>query len=450
MLLIIAITVVIFKYKKREQTMKIFSLAVGLFALFFAAASVSAQTAGWMSRYWDGCKAHCMWSGNTQNCPAGAAKSCNKQNQEIPTDDINTKDACQGGTGYYCWNHAPVAISETEAYGFVARNGGSYSNKCGECYELTFTGSGQHGHSNSLSGKKMTVMLSNVGYDVQENQFDFLVPGGGLGIFDAFSSQLGVSKEALGENHGGFVSTCGHGNVACVVEKCNSVFAGAGREDLRDGCLFYANWLGAANNPNVTWKTVTCPQALLSWYKLGGQRPASGVGNPTPATYTLTVNRNPVDGGTTAPTGAQSGVSEGTAVNITATAATGYTFNNWTISGSGGTIADANAASTSVTVNGNVTVTANFKPNTSVRNAGAAKARGGVTLKPAPGGFTALLPAAHGYKSYKLINVQGREIKSGRIGANTNISVSGLTRGVFFLRLDGNNKASTSLKVVTY
>jgi uncharacterized protein (TIGR02145 family) len=77
-------------------------------------------------------------------------------------------------------------------------------------------------------------------------------------------------------------------------------------------------------------------------------------------TYTLTVSKNPTSGGTTTPASSQSNISAGTQVNISATAASGYTFNNWTISGSG-TIANSSNASTSVTVNGNVTVTANFQ-----------------------------------------------------------------------------------------
>jgi len=76
-------------------------------------------------------------------------------------------------------------------------------------------------------------------------------------------------------------------------------------------------------------------------------------------TYTLTVSRNTTAGGTVTPA-SQSGITAGTVVNISASAASGYTFNGWTISGSG-TIANSSSASTSVTVNGDVTVTANFQ-----------------------------------------------------------------------------------------
>jgi uncharacterized protein (TIGR02145 family) len=82
---------------------------------------------------------------------------------------------------------------------------------------------------------------------------------------------------------------------------------------------------------------------------------------------TLTVNRNPTIGGSVKVNGADYSssvtVDSGAAVNISATAAYGYSFKNWTISGNGGTIADPSKASTSVTVSGNVTVIANFTQN---------------------------------------------------------------------------------------
>jgi uncharacterized repeat protein (TIGR02543 family) len=79
-------------------------------------------------------------------------------------------------------------------------------------------------------------------------------------------------------------------------------------------------------------------------------------------TYTLTVGKNPAAGGTTTPTNSQSNIKAGEKVSITATAASCYKFTNWTITGSG-TIDNAASALTSVTVNGNVTVTANFQQN---------------------------------------------------------------------------------------
>jgi len=73
--------------------------------------------------------------------------------------------------------------------------------------------------------------------------------------------------------------------------------------------------------------------------------------------YSLTVQVNPSEGGTTNPVVGEHSYAENTKVNITATPAAGYEFDNWT-----GDVADSNSASTTVTMNGNKTVTANFIP----------------------------------------------------------------------------------------
>jgi len=75
--------------------------------------------------------------------------------------------------------------------------------------------------------------------------------------------------------------------------------------------------------------------------------------------YTLTVQCNPTYGGS-ATVSSLSSILAGTQINISATANSGYTFNNWTIASGSGTIANSGNASTTVTVNGNITVMANF------------------------------------------------------------------------------------------
>jgi len=63
-----------------------------------------------------------------------------------------------------------------------------------------------------------------------------------------------------------------------------------------------------------------------------------------------------------------------------------------------------------------------------------------VTLKPGAKGFTALLPANHGYTSYKLIDLQGREIRRGKIAAGAeDLRFNNIRNGVVFLRLYGKN-----------
>ncbi|MFA4837106.1 MAG: carboxypeptidase regulatory-like domain-containing protein, partial [Dehalococcoidia bacterium] len=71
--------------------------------------------------------------------------------------------------------------------------------------------------------------------------------------------------------------------------------------------------------------------------------------------YTLTLAANPAGSGTTTPAVGAHDYPQGTVVPITATPAPGYRFVNWT-----GEVADANAASTTVTMDASKTITANF------------------------------------------------------------------------------------------
>jgi hypothetical protein len=70
--------------------------------------------------------------------------------------------------------------------------------------------------------------------------------------------------------------------------------------------------------------------------------------------YTLTTGANPSIGGTVSPS---SGTNAGV-VDLTATPNTGWAFTTWT-----GSVANANNASTTITMSGNETATANFAPN---------------------------------------------------------------------------------------
>jgi hypothetical protein len=76
-------------------------------------------------------------------------------------------------------------------------------------------------------------------------------------------------------------------------------------------------------------------------------------------TTTLTMAVSPDSSGTTTPVAGSSVVTVGAAQSISATAADGYKFSAWSISGSG-SIADSTSSSTTATLNGNSTVTATF------------------------------------------------------------------------------------------
>ena len=85
---------------------------------------------------------------------------------------------------------------------------------------------------------------------------------------------------------------------------------------------------------------------------------------PPPATYTLTMAVNPAGAGTTNPSvGAHSGYAKDFVENISATANSGYHFVNWTVS-TGAAVVAPGSASTTVVVDVNKTVTANFAADT--------------------------------------------------------------------------------------
>lgn len=74
-------------------------------------------------------------------------------------------------------------------------------------------------------------------------------------------------------------------------------------------------------------------------------------------TYDLTIGVSPAGSGTTTPSTGVHNYNENNVVNITANAGAGYTFSSWT-----GDVAAPGSASTTVTMNSNKTVTANFVP----------------------------------------------------------------------------------------
>jgi len=328
-----------------------------LFTTLLAGSIFAAPT----TRYWDACKPSCGWNGNAGSSPNGICTSCdvqgNKQNGE------GGQSACGGGNSYTCIGQAPWAVNDNLAYGFAAAH---HNGDCGKCYELTFTSNGEGGTTGgSIIGKKMIIMVSNIGQINEGASFDLMIPGGGVGDFDALSkqvSQLGgpSNYSKWGARYGGFRAGydggCGN-DAACVKTRCDEAFGTPAMAHLKEGCYWFVDWFKNANNPNADHREVSCPPELVSVYKGNSWRPSGNT--PQPTKYTLTVNRNPTGGGTTTPAASQSDISAGTAVNISATPASGYTFTNWT-AGSGATIANANSATTTVTLSANATITANF------------------------------------------------------------------------------------------
>ena len=273
---------------------------------------------GWNTRYWDACKPHCSWLKESSNDKTRAdtssneayladfatARNCNIHDVEVPTFTLGnvtkswfgyegTRSACgdEKEKGVFtCTDMAPIAVNDTLSYAYVA---GTADSKCGKCYHLQYDGHFKDEFENNppkathkaLKGKHLVVMASNIGNDVAggnanlpAGQFDLMVPGGGVGAFDALSTQ--VNKGAgfnWGAGFGGFLTECQkntncgtEGSLecyqTCVKDMCDAAFADGGLPNLLRGCHWFADWYMAADNPTYYIEEVECPQYLIDHY----------------------------------------------------------------------------------------------------------------------------------------------------------------------------------------
>ena len=227
-----------------------------------------ASGSGWATRYWDCCKPHCSWP---EHAGGNYSKQCTNKGK---SENTNWGDGsvCSGGSQMTCTSQIPFTIDGCTDMAFAfaavpAANGGS----CGKCFQLTFDGTGKYSNDaniKKLKGKKLIIMATIVGGDVQQGQFDIMIPGGGVGMFNGCSS-MGWGSQ--GEQYGGLLSECEKESnykatkyKSCLTEKCNKSFSNDA--EAKKGCLFLADWMGAAGNPNHNYVEVECPQVLKDKY----------------------------------------------------------------------------------------------------------------------------------------------------------------------------------------
>lgn len=273
---------------------------------------------GWNTRYWDACKPHCSWLRESENDKTRAdnssdetyladlatARNCNIHDVEVPTFTLGnvsrawlgyegTRSACgdEKEKGVFtCTDMAPIAVNDTLAYAYVA---GTADSKCGKCYHLQYDGhfkdefemNPPKATHKALKGKHLVVMASNIGMDVAggnpdlpAGQFDLMVPGGGVGAFDALSTQVNKGADFnWGAGFGGFLTECQKGDncgtegslecyQTCVKDMCDAAFADGGLPNLLRGCHWFADWYMAADNPTYYIEEVECPQYLIDHY----------------------------------------------------------------------------------------------------------------------------------------------------------------------------------------
>lgn len=233
---------------------------------------------GYATRFWDCCKPHCGWS---ENVPSGVEPMASCDVNDQPLSDPDAISSCEGGDANTCHGLAPFAVSDDLSYGYAATSSGDV---CGRCFQIQFTGDSDNAPGDpgaqALAGKQMVVQAINIGHDVSGGQIDIMIPGGGVGAFDGCSNQWDVSNDELGAQYGGFLSACkdelGYNASrdqykSCVANRCENVFASRGLDDLYQGCMWFADWFEAADNPGLRYREVQCPAELSN---------ASGMSRP--------------------------------------------------------------------------------------------------------------------------------------------------------------------------
>lgn len=211
-------------------------------------------TSGFATRYWDCCKPSCGWSANANNKPV---HTCGKDG--VSTVDGSTQSACGGGSAYMCYWGAPWAVSDTLSFGFAAYNGVD----CGTCFQIQFTGKGQYNDkdpgSMALNGKTMVVQVINIG-GIAANQFDLLIPGGGVGANNACTGGSAQWSGAnIGDTNGGMLTTCKDSG-SCVSQMCQSAFGNM--PQLLAGCNWVTSWFASADNPQMVYQKIACPPEI--------------------------------------------------------------------------------------------------------------------------------------------------------------------------------------------
>ncbi|HEY5956768.1 MAG TPA: hypothetical protein VIV60_09455 [Polyangiaceae bacterium] len=218
---------------------------------------------GKTTRYWDCCMPSCAWSNNAKSGGKNSpAQVCGKDGNSPVGESAGNACDGNGKSGYQCNWGAPWDVSPTVSYGYVA-----FNNGCGKCFQLDFNGSGDNAGAKALKGKSMVVQAINIG-GIAGDQFDLLIPGGGVGAMNACvppnSNPMWGSADG-GAQYGGFLAKCGD-NMSCVTDMCNKAFSS--NTQVMAGCKWFTGWFGGANNPGVTYAEVPCPAALTDKSKL--------------------------------------------------------------------------------------------------------------------------------------------------------------------------------------
>jgi hypothetical protein len=167
-------------------------------------------------------------------------------------------------------------------------------------------------------------------------------------VYSITANFVAIYDLTISSTAGGSVSTPGEGTFTYDAEMVVNLVAGA-----EEGYQF-VNWTG-----NVS--TVAAVNAAATTITMNGDYSITANFEVIPTVqYDLTISST-AGGSVSTPGEGTSTYGEGTVVNLVAAPDAYYHFVNWT--GDVGTIADVNAATTTITMNGVYSITANFEVN---------------------------------------------------------------------------------------
>ncbi|SOV05259.1 endoglucanase 1 (egl1) [Ustilago sp. UG-2017a] len=227
-----------------------FKLNIGLLALSLSLSLINLDgvSAGMATRYWDCCKPSASWG---KKAPVYAPVDICKADGETLID-ASTADSgqsgCNGGDQFMCNCMQPFddSTDPTLALGFAAFTAGSEEATDCACYIAEFAHDAQ---DKPMKRNKLLFQVTNTGGDVQSENIDFQIPGGGLGAFtQGCPAQWKTPASQWGETKGGVKEA----------SQCKNL-----PESLQAGCKWrFSSW---GDNPVMKGspKRVKCPKSLI-------------------------------------------------------------------------------------------------------------------------------------------------------------------------------------------
>jgi len=202
-----------------------------------------------------------------------------------------------------------------------------------------------------------------------------------------------------------------------------------------DGQCDVGGWTNITQVAAGGWHTVglkDCGTVVATGLNNDGQCDVGGwildtLSDEPPGTYHLTISST-AGGLATAPGEGIFAYCESEVVNLVAEAGSGYSFGNWT--GDVGTIADANDATTTITMNGDYFITANFEQVTPQFDLTISSTAGGTVTAPGEGTFTydqgtGVNLVAEAEEGYRFVNWTGDVDAIAHVdAASTNITIN--------------------------